>query len=157
MKNFRTFVLAVNFYEQIRCHKLSTVFRDQLERASQSIALNLAEGYGRGLSPDQKRFYRISMGSLRECQAILVLARLEGSQAWKTLDTLGAHLYKLIYRAWEPWVFSPCSIETLHFSSAQFHLALAPGCHKYSGSEPLVKCRDDHRAKANKRSLNRLT
>ena len=99
MKNFRTFHLAVNFYEQIKCHKLSKNLRDQLERASQSIVLNLAEGYGRGTAADQKRFYQISMGSLRECQAILILAGIEGSQAWKTLDTLGAHLYKLIYRA----------------------------------------------------------
>jgi four helix bundle protein len=99
MKNFRTFHLAVNFYQQIKCHKLSTPLRDQLERASQSIALNLAEGYGRGSPADQKRFYQIAMGSLRECQAILLLAGLEGSQAWKTLDSLGAHLFKLIYRA----------------------------------------------------------
>ena len=99
MRNFRTFQLAVNFYRQTRCHKLSAALRDQLERASQSIALNLAEGYGRGSVADQKRFYQISMGSLRECQAILMLAGLEGSQAWKTLDSLGAHLYKLINRA----------------------------------------------------------
>ena len=96
MRNFRTYCLAVNFYKQTRCHKLPKNLRDQLERAAASIALNLAEGYGRESRADQKRFYSIAMGSLRECQAILELAEIEGSQAWKTLDSLAAHLVKLI-------------------------------------------------------------
>jgi four helix bundle protein len=47
MKNFRTYFLAVNFYKQIKCHKLPKNLGDQLERAASSVALNLAEGYGR--------------------------------------------------------------------------------------------------------------
>ena len=96
MKNFRTYLLAVNFYKQTKCHKLPRNLRDQLDRAASSIAANLAEGYGRDSRADQKRFYSIAMGSLRECQAILQLSENEGSQAWKTLDTLAAHLVKLI-------------------------------------------------------------
>ena len=99
MKNFRTLNLAVNFYRQIQCQKLPSSLSNQLERAAVSIVLNLGEGRGRVRKADQLRFFHIAMGSLRECQVILILANLENSAAWKTLDTLAAHLYKLIKHA----------------------------------------------------------
>jgi len=64
-----------------------------------SIPLNLAEGRGKPTVKDQKKFFSIAFGSLRECQAILTLAEMENSQAWRVLDNLAAHLYKLIERA----------------------------------------------------------
>ena len=70
--------------------------RDQLLRASSSIALNLAEGRGKRTIKDQLRFFQIAMGSLRESQAALILADLEGSQIWSQCDGLGASLYLLI-------------------------------------------------------------
>ena len=88
--------LAVEFNHQSRSLYLRGSIKDQLLRASQSIALNLAEGRGKSTVKDQKRFFNIAMGSLRECQAILVLEGLEGSQIWNNLDILGAHLFKLI-------------------------------------------------------------
>jgi four helix bundle protein len=45
--------------------------RDQLLRASQSIALNIAEGCGKVPSADRGRFFQIAGGSARECGAIL--------------------------------------------------------------------------------------
>ena len=48
---------------------------------------------------EQLRYFRIAMGSVREAQAILQLAELDGSEAWRQLDALGASLYKLIHRA----------------------------------------------------------
>ena len=96
MKNFRTFKLAVEFYQSIKNLKLNSHLRDQLLRASQSIALNLAEGRGKATTRDQKRFFSIAMGSLRECQAALILADMEGTREWQKLDILGAHLFKLI-------------------------------------------------------------
>ena len=45
--------------------------RDQFLRASQSIALNIAEGCGKKRGPDRRRYYQISNGSARECAAIL--------------------------------------------------------------------------------------
>ena len=96
MKNFVTFDLAVNFYHLTQPLKLRKNLKDQLDRAAASIPLNLAEGRGRSSVADQKRFFSIAFGSLRECQAILVLARLQNTPAWNTLDCLAAHLYRLI-------------------------------------------------------------
>ena len=45
--------------------------RDQLDRASTSIVLNLAEGNGKFTSPDRCRFFDISRCSALECAAAL--------------------------------------------------------------------------------------
>jgi four helix bundle protein len=52
--------------------------RDQLDRASVSIVLNLAEGAGRRTLPDKARFYTIARGSATECAAILDLLLARG-------------------------------------------------------------------------------
>jgi len=70
--------------------------KDQLHRAASSVALNLAEGTGRSSAREQKRFFDIAMGSLRECQAALDLCPETGSEAQIVGDRLGAHLYRLI-------------------------------------------------------------
>jgi four helix bundle protein len=45
--------------------------RDQLDRASVSIVLNVSEGAGRFAPGDKARFYAIARGSAMECGAIL--------------------------------------------------------------------------------------
>jgi four helix bundle protein len=99
MKNFRTFDLAVAFYRSVQTLRLPAYLRDQLLRAASSVALNLAEGRGKQTIADQKRFFSIALGSVRECEAVLILAGLQDRQAMRTLDSLGAHLYNLIKRA----------------------------------------------------------
>jgi four helix bundle protein len=47
--------------------------RDQLDRASASIALNIAEGAGRRTAAEKAAFYAIARGSATECAAILDL------------------------------------------------------------------------------------
>jgi len=45
--------------------------RDQLDRASTSIVLNIAEGNGKRSYPDRCRFFDIARGSTLECAACL--------------------------------------------------------------------------------------
>ena len=49
--------------------------REQLDRASASIVLNIAEGVGRRSAPDRARFFTIARGSAAECAAVLDLLR----------------------------------------------------------------------------------
>ena len=95
MKNFRTYNLSVAFYKSATAVPLARHLSDQLKRAASSIVLNLAEGAGREFPADQRRFYTIALGSLRECEAILTIAGLDNTHL-KQLDILAAHLYKLI-------------------------------------------------------------
>ena len=99
LKNFRTYNLSVEFYRLASYAKLPYHLKEQLLRASSSIALNLAEGSGKRTVKDKVRFYQISFGSLRECQAILTLADLTNTQAWNILNQLGGALYRLIQNA----------------------------------------------------------
>ena len=99
MKTFRTFELAVTFYRQAVALQCPSHLKEQLCRAASSVALNLAEGRGKPSRKDQLRFFYIALGSLRESQAILALAKLEGTPAATVLDSLAAHLYRLIMAA----------------------------------------------------------
>lgn len=67
MRNFRTFDLAVQYYHAVKSLKLPGHLRSQLLRASASIVLNLAEGYGKFSRADQRRYYQIAFGSVRVC------------------------------------------------------------------------------------------
>lgn len=48
---------------------------DQLNRASLSIAADIAEGNGRFTIPDRKNFFGIARGSVQECVPLLELAK----------------------------------------------------------------------------------
>ncbi len=52
--------------------------RDQLDRASTSIVLNLAEGNGKFTAPDRCRFFDIARGSALECAAALDVLAAKG-------------------------------------------------------------------------------
>jgi four helix bundle protein len=52
--------------------------RDQLDRASTSIVLNLAEGNGKFTAPDRYRFFDTSRGSALECAAALDVLGAKG-------------------------------------------------------------------------------
>lgn len=51
---------------------------DQLNRASLSIATNIAEGNGRFTKKDRKHFFIIARGSVQECIPLLEIARRKG-------------------------------------------------------------------------------
>jgi four helix bundle protein len=96
MKTFRTLELAIQFHHELSSLKLKGHLKDQLFRAAASIALNLAEGNAKSTIRDKRNFFHMAFGSLRECQTILKLLRIENVKPCKTADELGAHLYKLV-------------------------------------------------------------
>ena len=93
MKKFKTYQLAKQFYYKSNNLKLREPLRNQFQRASLRIVLNLAEGGAKSTPKDRRKFYRIAFGSLREVQAILdIIGHIE---LIKEADKLGAYLYKL--------------------------------------------------------------
>ena len=99
MKNFRTLDLALDFCKLTKSLKVSGPLRNQLERASCSIALNLAEARGRHTTKDQLKFFYIALGSIRECETILKLLEINNKIILDKLDHLGASTYLLIKHA----------------------------------------------------------
>ena len=55
--------------------------RDQLERASSSIALTLAEGCARRTRRDRHHFFSMAQGSAMECAAAIDILRVTGHLA----------------------------------------------------------------------------
>ncbi len=97
LANFRTYRLAVEFHHSVCAIKFPSYLKDQILRASSSVALNLAEGSSRQTFRDKQKFYNIALSSLRECQAALDLSPLPYSDLVKQADTLGASLYRLCH------------------------------------------------------------
>ena len=54
------------------------ILREQLERSSLSIVLNVAEGAGRRSRRDKRRHYAIAQGSAMECAAGLAVVKVRG-------------------------------------------------------------------------------
>ena len=97
LRDFQAFQLAKKIHLPLSCKnlKVSRLLRDQLLRASASVALNTAEGSGKRTSADQRRFYGIALGSLRECEAVLEREEIENRELSQCIDQLGAILYTL--------------------------------------------------------------
>ncbi|MCB0364356.1 MAG: four helix bundle protein [Bdellovibrionaceae bacterium] len=94
---FRSLDLAVEFCQMVKRLKLPIHLRDQMLRASSSVALNLAEGSGKPSPKDKRRFYSIALGSLRECQAILQIEEIDDLELLDLADHPGASIYKLTF------------------------------------------------------------
>ena len=99
MKNFRTYNLSAEFYKKSRNLNLKGAMKGQFDRASLSIPLNLAEGWGKQTRKDRIKYFQIAFGSTRECQSLLQLQELTESDAYKALDKVAGSIYLLIKRA----------------------------------------------------------
>ena len=95
LRNFRIWVVAIRFYHLCRGLSLPPHAKDQLLRASSSIGNNIGEGYGRIGVREKRRFYRIALGSLRECQTIFAQESISDKTLLQMADHLGGGLYKL--------------------------------------------------------------
>lgn len=90
---------AYRLCEGIKGHRNA---KDQLLRASQAIALNIAEGNGKATAGDRRRYFEIARGSALECAAIQdvlevcgALSGEENAGAKAVLDRIVAMLTKL--------------------------------------------------------------
>ena len=68
---------------------------DQLNRASLSIAANIAEGNGRFTKADRRNFFGIARGSVQECVPLLELARRRGLLSGAEHSALKADLEEI--------------------------------------------------------------
>ena len=95
IQNFRSYDLAVRFHRSCKTVQGPIYLKNQLQRASSSIVLNLAEGSAKPTLKDKRRYYFLALGSLRECQAALDIASRYDPELLIQADLLGAHLYLL--------------------------------------------------------------
>ncbi len=95
LEKFEAYQLSKKYYWLCQELKIPRFLQDQLLRASSSIPLNLAEGSGKSSPADQRRFYAIALGSLRECQAILEIEKIEDETIKALTNKLGAILFTL--------------------------------------------------------------
>jgi len=96
MTKFIALELATELYLECEKLPLKNPIKDQLQRASLSITLNLAEGSGRSTRKDKRRFYVIALGSTREVQAIVKIIKNHGLV--QNYDQLGALVYGLVQK-----------------------------------------------------------
>ncbi len=96
--------VALEFHQRVaplaRTRGLAGI-RDQLQRAADSVVLNIAEGAGRLSRDDKRRFYEIALGSLLECAAILDCLRHRKSitpQNYQDCRALAIRLYQILSR-----------------------------------------------------------
>ena len=87
---------AIQYAKKCEILRLPRHLKDQMNRASSSIVLNLAEGSGKRTEKDKRHFYYIAFGSLRETQAILDLANYSENDIIELADKLGGSMYKLL-------------------------------------------------------------
>jgi four helix bundle protein len=92
-----------NSKKLIKNKKLINPVADQLNRASFSVALNIAEGSGRFSQKDRRHFFVISRSSIFECVAILdilhdekIVSEEEFGSFQKQADELSRILYAMI-------------------------------------------------------------
>ena len=91
MKNFRALNLAIKQYQDIKKLKLKGEVRNQVERASLSVCLNLTEGNAKLTIKERRRLFNIAYAS---CQETLTLLQIINNTI---LYAQANHLCAMIY------------------------------------------------------------
>ena len=97
----RALEFATWSHELIESVTKKTSTRDHLERAGDSIALNIAEGNGKFLRKDRARFFQIAHGSALESEAcldLLVARRYCASDAVGTGKASLEEIVKMLFK-----------------------------------------------------------
>ena len=92
LANFKSYQMALELYKKCEHIKAKAFLKDQLERASLSVVLNLVEGSAKTTAKERARFYSMSYASLRETQALLEIMNQ------KDIGILANQLGGMIYR-----------------------------------------------------------
>ena len=92
--------LSVNFAEKVSnltqsFPKGNYYLSDQINRASISISLNIAEGNGRFHPKERKQFFYISRGSVHECVPLLELIKRKELIGENNFDCLNKELERI--------------------------------------------------------------
>jgi four helix bundle protein len=96
------YILAKDLYAliiKITKEGISFYLKDQIERASISILLNFAEGYGRYHKRDKKQFYIMSRASLNEviaCYDLIKLTKNPKQEDNEKFEQLSLRLSKML-------------------------------------------------------------
>jgi len=96
-EDFSVYKDAINFIQEVDVFleslppKGNLRLVDQLQRASTSIVLNIAEGAGRFHKTDKKNYYVIARGSVYECVACI--------QIFMAKKLIDAEKYDAFYRS----------------------------------------------------------
>jgi four helix bundle protein len=75
--------------------------KDQLDRASTSIPLNIAEGNGKFSNADRARFLEIARGSALECAACIDVLAVRRLIAAERIMPRKSNLFALLRCSWE--------------------------------------------------------
>ena len=116
IKNFRDLVVYQKAYAlSLEIHKLSLKFPNierfelasQIRRSSKSIALNIAEGFGKNSSlPEFKRFMKIALGSCDETRVCLDYCRDLGyitQTQYESYEALCLEIVKMLVSMLKNW------------------------------------------------------
>jgi four helix bundle protein len=96
-QNLRVYQQALAFADEVSTFtadfpRVARYLADQLNRASLSIALNIAESTGRVTNGDKRRFLVIARGSVHECAALLDMCERKKLLSDPRRSELGQHL-----------------------------------------------------------------
>ncbi|MEI8346777.1 MAG: four helix bundle protein [Pseudomonadota bacterium] len=94
-EKFRSYQLALELYRECSKLTLPSHLKDQLLRASSSVALNLSEGNARRTEKEKRQFFHIAFGSLRETQTILDIGQVS-TIVVGLADKTAANVYRLL-------------------------------------------------------------
>ena len=97
IKNFTAYNLAIQLHRHVETMGLKASLQDQVQRASESVVLNLAEGSAKPTKRDKQRFYAIAFGSVREIQAVFDITQPTDKRVIELADRVAAIIYRLTY------------------------------------------------------------
>ena len=92
---FRTLEIAIEFAKTCSSLRVPVHLKEQLNRSSSSVALNLAEGSAKTSKADRYRSYRIALGSFREAETILKIASVKNKDLLSLTQKLAGHITNL--------------------------------------------------------------